>query len=187
MSMSITERIKARPGAVAFVASAVVFGALSMVHASKAASSAPRAMVPLMTHFVAAGQAIARQDWRWVPESTLTAVKGQQVTGVARVPLEPGQVLSPAVLGGVRESLVTVSVAPTAAADARVARIGSSVDVLVGSPGSVAWQSGPVPVVAVSAQVGAEPSVSVLMSFTQAMQYEGLSRRGTVEILGMDS
>lgn len=185
--MSITERIKSRPGAVAFLASAMVFGVLSLVRAPKAGLSPSRAMVPVMTRLVAAGQTVSRQDWRWVPESALRAVKVKQVTGVARVPLEPGQVLSPAVLGGVAATRVTVAVTPASAADARIARVGSSVDVLVRYPGSVAWQSGPVPVVAVSAQVGADPSISVLMSFRQAMQYEGISRHGIVEILGMDS
>ncbi len=183
--MSITERLKARAGVVAFLVSAVTFGALSMAHSRPGVASTAPVMVPLMTHFVAAGQAISRRDWRWVRESQLKAVKEEQLVGVARVPLEPGQVLSPTVLGGVRRPRVMVVVAPTDGADVRIARIGSSIDVLVRSAGSTTWQSGPIPVVAVSAQVGTNPSVNVLMSLNQAMQYEALSRRGTVEILGM--
>lgn len=182
----IKDFLRGHAGLVAFCASAMAFGGLSVLKPGEPARGTP-IMVPIVKNFVAAGSPVHSGDIRWVPESHLHPVKALNLKGYAKVPLFPGEILSPQNLGTLSKRSVLVAVAPTNGIDARVARVGSYVDVLVATAHGVSWQSGPLPVVSRSLGAGATASIDVSMEMRQAVVFEQWKSRGTVELVGMTS
>ncbi len=180
----LRERLQRRAGLVALAISAVVFGVLSLAHSKTAAISI---FVPVVKTFVAKGGPIRAQDIRWIPEQRLHRVSLRQLRGFANTDLFPGELISPQDVGHYAQDVVLVAVAPTSAVDEAVAKTGSEVDILLKTGQQVKWQSGPVPVVSKSSGVGLPASIDVAMPIHEALGFEALRGRGTIELVGLTS
>lgn len=182
--MPIRDHLHKHAGLAAFVVSAAVFAGISLAQHSPPA----HAEIPLVARYVARGSRVTPPDIRWISEGSLHAVKPDLLTGYARVPLFPGEIVSPAEIGRHGSATVLVAIAPQDAVDLNVAHVGGTVDVLVlGKTGHIVWQSGAVPVVSASTGSGMASSVNVSMSMAQAMAYVQHKPEGTVELVGMGS
>lgn len=179
---ALRDQLQRRAGLAAFGVGALVFGALSV---AKPGTAAAPAMVPVLKRFVAAGSPVSTRDIRWVSDTKMRPAPRQKLSGYARVPLFPGEILSPVQLGKQSRQAVLVAVAPTSGVDARVARVGGSVDVLVTGAKGVLWQSGPLAVVGRSLGAGTVPSVTLAMTYAQAVGYERVEPGATIEMLGV--
>ncbi len=183
---SFKQQLQNRAGIAAFAASAVVFGLLSILKPGRQAQPS-HILVPIVKKFVASGSHVSPGDIRWVRESRLRPIPAKDLSGYAKVPLFPGEILSPQNLGQWSQRTVLVAVAPTNAVDSGVARVGNYVDVMVTGAKGVAWQSGPLPVVGRSLGGGLRPSVDVAMGMKQALTFEQIQSKGRVELVGMTS
>lgn len=168
----------------AFAASALAFATLTLV---KPHGHETTVLVPVMRRFVAAGSRVTPSDIEWVPEARLHQVPTSHLLGFAKTPLFPGVIVAPSDIGAFPRTTVLVAVQPTDATDARVARVGSYVDVLVSTDHGLKWQSGPLPVVSRSLGDGSAASVDVAMRLNQALAYENTKNQGTIELVGLSS
>lgn len=182
---SLKDRLRSRAGVAAFAASAAVFGALSVIKPNTATKT--HFLVPIISHFVAAGTKMSSNDIRWVAPGALRQVAENRLMGYAKVPLFPGDIVSPEEIGTLAKSTVIVAVAPSNGIDSRVAATGSFVDIWVSGNHGIEWQSGPLPVVSASLSAGFSPSINVAMSLSQALAFEQVKARGAVELVGVSS
>ncbi|MCL5116386.1 MAG: hypothetical protein M1272_04485 [Firmicutes bacterium] len=178
----LKDRLSEHAAVVAFGASALVFGVLSVMKARH-----PVALVPVVREFVPQGSRIEPKEIRWIASSAVMSAPAGQFKGYAKVPLFPGEILSPVEVGRFSSKTVIVAISPTYSIDANVAVPGSAVDVLVMGSRGVVWESGPLPVVSTSVGSSAPASVNVTMPLAKALTYERLRTGGQVELMGMTS
>jgi len=145
------------------------------------------AKVAVVAQPVAAGQPLLPEDVRWQSVSTWSPPRHAW----ARQDLVAGEVLSPAVVTAspISTPLQTVAVVPAASQDLTVAHPGGWVEILVVSNHGLVWQSGSVPVLAVTRAAqgvlgSGGQAVTVAMAEGQALAYETARVKGTVELVG---
>ena len=175
----IREALKRRAGVAAFLCAAVVFGVLSIIQPQP---KSHQIRVPLVKRFVAQGGRLQTSDIHWEDEANLKPVAPRRLQGYAKVPLFPGEVLSPADLGHEPESMLLVAVEPSQPAEAQVAQVGSYVQIMVAGAHGIVWQTKPVAVVSRSGS-----TVSVAMPTAEAHQFELMKSKGAVDLVGLSS
>lgn len=180
----LKDRLQTRAGLVAFAVSAVIFGVMSVAVPH---TKSTHVLIPIVKRFVAAGRPVGSGDIEWVSEATLRPVSPSALKGYAKVPLFSGSVISPQELGPFSRGTVLVAVSPASPVDAGVAVVGGEVEVLVSNTHGLAWQSGPLPVVSRTLGGGSPASVNVVMTMNEALSFERVMNRGTIELVGLPS
>ena len=169
-------------GFLSFFVSALVFLGVTWLKPHQ-----PATLVPIINRFVAPGSRLQLHDVHWVPASAVKPAPFAQLHGYAKAPLYPGEIVSPAMLGNMSAKTVIVAVTPTNASDTTVALPGALVEVLVLTPKALLWHSDALPVVRGNSGNGGGASVDVTMPIAEAVHYEHLKAKGSVELVGLTS